>query len=238
MESVPTKADFFDELRDWSDRKIELITAYIDGAARILGSTGGAMVYVDGFAGRGPYLDGGIGSPVRIGELAQRCVREGWAFRLRCINVEYDHEYFLNLQKEAAPFGDLVTNLHGDFNAHAATIMGLIGTKPAVFFLDPLGVKDIPWRVVSQLVARDAPTDIWIRLDEKLVRRIEGFHGSTTAEARGKYAGTLCELYGIPDPDELHRRLDAPTPELRIEQARGKRQVSVHSDYRYPPCGE
>jgi len=69
-------------------------------------------------------------------------------------------------------------------------------------------------------VARDAATDIWIRLDEKLVRRIEGFHASTTVEARGKYAGTLCELYGIPDPNELHRRLDAPTPELRIEQAR------------------
>jgi len=141
---MPAKADFFDGLKDWSDRKIELITAYINGAARILGSTGGAMVYVDGFAGRGTYLDGGIGSPVRIAELAQRCVREGWAFRLRCINFEYDDDYFLNLQKETVRFGDLVTNRHGDFNAHAVDIMQLIGTKPAVFFLDPLGA--IPYK--------------------------------------------------------------------------------------------
>lgn len=217
---MPTKADFFNDLKDWSERKITLVANYIKSATPILGSNSAYMYYVDGFAGPGIYGNGAKGSPVRMAELAQLCEVEGRSYGLRCINVEQRKRRFTNLQKATAHFDHhLVTNLHGQFSANAEHILTLIGTKPAVFFLDPFGIKGIPWSVIQRIAARAGTTDIWIRLSEHQVRRVEGFHGRKTLEAIGKYEGTLCDLYGIPDPDALHDLLAAPTVEGRLERA-------------------
>lgn len=218
---MPTKADFFTELKDWSERKIKLVTNYIDSSARILGSNSSYMYYVDGFAGPGIYRNGATGSPVRMAELAQLCEIEDRPYRLRCINVEQRKRRFANLQEATARFDShLVTNLRGQFSTNAEHILTLIGSKPTVFFLDPFGIKGIPWAIICEITARAAATDIWIRLSEHQVRRVEGFYGGTTLEAVEKYEGTLCDLYGIPDPDTLHDQLAAPTVEGRLERAR------------------
>src|SRR6266487_3102223 len=110
--SQPSQEDFFDKMHEWSDRKLKLLKAYVEPAAKILGRIN-RIYYVDGFAGRGTYRDGSIGSPIRIAELAQQFEREGKSYSFRCINVEENAEYFANLQKETAKFGSLVQNLHG-----------------------------------------------------------------------------------------------------------------------------
>lgn len=209
---MPDADVFFNEMEDWSQRKIDLIAAYIHGAAHILG-TKTSMVYVDGFAGPGRYEDGNKGSPLRMAELAQECITNDWSYSFRCINVERVAGRFADLTSATAPYANLVTNFYGEFSDHANTILERIGMSPTVFFLDPFGVKGIPWSVICKIVGRHAPTDIWIRLDEKVVRRIEGFYASTTPEAVGKYEGTLSDLYGIPDRDDLHNQLNASTPE-------------------------
>ena len=53
----PTHSEFFQEMHDWSERKLQLLTDYVDAAAKILGSIN-KIYYVDGFAGRGTYGDG------------------------------------------------------------------------------------------------------------------------------------------------------------------------------------
>src|SRR6266566_273240 len=129
------KADYFDEMHEWSERKLQLLQAYVDSAVKILGSRN-RVYYIDGFAGRGMYRDGSKGSPVRIAELAKKNEIDGKSYVLKCINVEEDDEHFANLQEETARFGKTVQNFHGRFNDNLAAILKVIGSQPSIFFLD------------------------------------------------------------------------------------------------------
>src|SRR6266566_3476759 len=100
------KADYFDEMHEWSERKLQLLQAYVDSAVKILGSIN--RVY---------YID-------------------GKSYVLKCINVEEDDEHFANLQEETARFGKTVQNFHGRFNDNLAAILKVIGSQPSIFFLD------------------------------------------------------------------------------------------------------
>ncbi len=169
----PDQEDFFDTLHEWSERKLKLLKNYVEAADKILGSIN-QIYYVDGFAGRGTYRDGGIGSPIRIAELAQQYEREGKSYSFKCINVEENAEYFANLQKETAKFGSLVQNLHGRFADNLDQILRVIGNQPAIFFLDPFGIKGIDWSAVRKIINRKAKTDLWIRFDHIELRRLDG----------------------------------------------------------------
>lgn len=207
----PGQEDFFDLMHEWSERKLQLLTQYVDPAAKILGSIE-QIYYVDGFAGRGTYRDGAIGSPIRIAELAQQFQREGRTYSFKCINVEENDEYFANLQKETAKFGSIVQNLHGRFVGQLDRILRIIGKQPAIFFLDPFGIKGIDWSAIQKIINRSAPTDLWIRLDPKDVRRLDGNY-----ETNEKKFELLTEVFGIQDGPRLHSLLDSgSTSEERI----------------------
>ena len=205
--------DFFDELKEWSERKLQLLKNYVETAAKILGSIKQAY-YVDGFAGAGTYADGAKGSPVRIAELAQQWERDKKSYSLRCINVEENSENFANLQAATSMFGKLVLNLQGSFADNLDHILHMIGTKPAIFFLDPFGIKDIGWTAVRKIINRSAPTDIWIRFDHVIVRRLDGLF-----ETDRKMFNILSRAYGIQDGEYLHLRLQGDTAQDRIQNA-------------------
>ena len=64
--------EHFKELKDWSERKHDLIVSYLKGFVKILGGSGkGIVYYVDGFAGPGIYDDRAKGSPIRAAEYAR-----------------------------------------------------------------------------------------------------------------------------------------------------------------------
>src|SRR6266480_7730958 len=197
----PGQPNFFDIMHEWSERKLQLLTQYVDPAAKILGRIN-QIYYVDGFAGRGTYRDGAIGSPIRIAELAQQYKREGKTYSFRCINVEEDDDYFTNLQKETAKFGSIVQNLHGRFADHLDYILRVIGTQPAIFFLDPFGIKGIDWSAIRKIINRAAPTDLWIRFDYIDVRRLDGNY-----EVNEKKFDILPTVFGIQDEEYLHSLL-------------------------------
>lgn len=213
------KTNFFTELKDWSKRKHSIVKKYLNGFAKILGgSTNKPVYYVDGFAGRGTYEHGEKGSPVIAAELAEHYRDEGKSYRLYCINVECDPDNFANLQSETSNFGNLVTNFLGTFTDNLDAILSHIGNNPALFFLDDFGVSGTDWGSVEKLLRRKGSTDVWIRFDHKTVRRLDGFFASAAKSAVQKYAH-LPQLYGIYDLDLLHRRLDGPSPDARIQNA-------------------
>jgi three-Cys-motif partner protein len=188
-------------MHEWSERKLQLLKKYVDAADKILGSIN-QIYYVDGFAGRGTYRDGAKGSPIRIAELAQQYEREGKSYSFRCVNVEEDSEYFANLQEETTKFGSIVQNLHGRFTDQLDYILRVIGNQPAIFFLDPFGIKGIDWSAVRKIINRAAPTDLWIRFDHIDVRRLDGNY-----EVNEKKFDILPTVFGIQDEDHLHSLL-------------------------------
>ncbi|RPJ73262.1 MAG: three-Cys-motif partner protein TcmP [Alphaproteobacteria bacterium] len=208
--------DFFSELKEWSTRKLDIIKKYVDGFSRILGSKYKELYYVDGFAGKGIYDGGEKGSPVLIAELAQQYQNSNRPFTLHCINIERDSGNFVNLNTETKIFGSLVTNYEGTFEEHIEKILSQIRNIPAVFFIDPFGVKGTGWDYIEKVIARRDLTDIWIRFDHVTVRRLAGFYESGAKDARGKLK-ILQDLYGISDGKYLQSRLETgSTSEARI----------------------
>src|SRR5256885_4081438 len=133
--------DFFIDLKEWSDRKLCLLTNYLDPAVKILGK----VYQIDGFAGPGVYSGSGAkGSPVRAAELARQYQMAGKMYALRCINVERDEDLFANLVAATAEYGNLVLNLQGTFGENVDRIRREIGNYRAGVFLDPFGIKGVP----------------------------------------------------------------------------------------------
>lgn len=211
----------FEELRDWSERKHNLISKYIDSATRILGTVD-HVFYIDGFAGRGTYgrnLEDQIpGSPVRAAQLAQRLKNEGRSYSFSCINVESDKNTFSELVAATLPFEDVVINLFGTFSDCLNQILNLVGDKPVLCFLDPFGIDGIDLTAIQKLIRRGGITDFWIRFEAGEVRRRDGYYSKTSSGADRNF-DILRRVYGINDDDELHDLLGGQTPEQRKENA-------------------
>lgn len=207
-------SEFFKELKEWSERKQQLIQHYLDGASRILKT----VYYVDGFAGAGLYENRQEspkpGTPVRAAELASLYEKRSYNFELRCITVEEDFENYTALQKATAKYGHLVHNLHGTFSEHLATILSLTQDNPVVCLLDPFGVKGIELDAIRQFASRPGKTDIWIRFDVKYAMRLWGRLRSNNPDDPA-HRNLLKRVYGIQDEDLLYQAIDGPNPQTR-----------------------
>lgn len=215
---MTSNLDYFDEFKEWSERKLRLVRNYLDGATRILGSIN-QVFYVDGFAGRGSYGRPGEpqvpGSPLRAAELAREYSTKGRNHSLRCINIEVDKATFDELQTATNSYSSLVQNIHGTFADRVDQVLRVIGAKPAICFLDPFGVDGMDWVAVQKLIHRSTQTDLWLRFDVAEVRRRDGYYGSTQPGAEKNFE-ILTRVYGIKDKDQLHRKLSpGETPEDR-----------------------
>ena len=199
---------FFEEQKDWSRRKLAIVGGYLASFAKILGSTTSqqCVYFIDGFAGAGQYKDGSKGSPLLSAELAQQYRNEQRPDPLKCINIEENAENFQNLVSVTSSFNGLVENYPGSFSSNLDTISNQIGKCPALFFIDPFGVKGLDWTDIVKIYNRKAPTDIWIRFDHRNVRRLSGFFDSGSRGANSKFQNLL-NLYGINRPDNLYQLL-------------------------------
>ncbi len=187
--SLRTKTTFFDELQDWSEIKLRLLTKYFDAYQRIRGGSHPRIYYVDGFAGAGEYGDGPTrreGSPVRLARLAQQIADTGKPYQLICINTEIDPDNCAKLERALAGSPpELVQVRCGAFADHLPAILGLIGSAPAVFFLDPFGVKPITLAQIEPLLRRQ-DTELLLNVNTRRLRLMAGFEDSTSKDRAAK----------------------------------------------------
>ena len=138
-------------------------------------SRAGTIYYVDGFAGPGTYLeDSEDGSPLLAARHARELSLSNRQYELQCINVESDHDVFRNLQDSTSELGTWVENLHGNFGEFVIKILNLIESQPALFFLDPLGVKGLEWNSLLPILERPYTTELLIRFDTSAALRHTG----------------------------------------------------------------
>lgn len=218
--SIRSSQEFFGELREWSERKLKILEGYLDPFVKVLGSHPKSpfVYYVDAFAGAGLYRNGEEGSAIRAAKLAQQYQLQRKLYRLKCINVEADKENFTNLSANTAEYGELVQNLPGTFAENISNILSVIAGSPALFFLDPFGVKGIDWALIRQIIYRGDITDLWIRFDYSAVRRLDGLYGKDDPGSQ-KTFNILCQTYGIDNQEKLHQWLSGETSEERKQKA-------------------
>lgn len=194
MRPVPQR-DFFKEQKEWSERKIKILRNYLEDFCKILGGTRPRhpVYYVDGFAGPGMYEDGSLGSPVVAAELALSLWQSPRGYEVRCINVELDHDLYRNLCDHTSDYPSwMVMNFKGPFQGHIAEILTIIGDDPTLFFLDPIGIKELTWTTLEPIYTReattDAPTEALMNLNTRHAKRLAGSLGSSRKGAEARVA--------------------------------------------------
>lgn len=213
-------AEFFEELKEWSERKLALLSKYLDASSRILKE----LYYIDGFAGRGYYGRTGqqliAGSPIRAAELAHTIRKEQRAYSLHCINIESNRINYDYLVEATQPYSDVTQNLFGPFADQIDSLLSIVGDKPVLCFLDPFGIDGMEMQAIGRLIRRDgAKTDLWVRFDVVEARRREGYFDSTEMSAPKQY-DILCRVYGVSDRNQLHAAMSGETPAERNLAAR------------------
>jgi three-Cys-motif partner protein len=205
--------EWFDEPRTWSRIKLRVLEKYIGAYLNKRGGFHREFYYVDGFAGPGYYGRRGEpreeGSPVRLARFAQRIVAAHKPYKLICINTERNRNRCHRLQTALSDYpADLVHVLCGTFQANLNRILGMMGTAPAVCFLDPFGVVGISPQDLLPLLGR-SDTELLLNLNTRVLHRLAGSATSDAREAQGKInrlSRILGESIGDPLPEWLHLR--------------------------------
>lgn len=211
-----TASPFFDELKDWSERKLTLISKYTDAMSRILHD----VYYIDGFAGRGWYGKDGEaptpGSPLRAAQLARKLQEDQRNYSLRCINIESDSGTYEQLCNATQAYADLATNLFGPFADNTDRLLQIVQEKAVLCFLDPFGIDGMDMSAIERIICRPRGiTDLWVRFDAGEARRRDGYYASDEPGAEKQFE-ILCRVYGVGDRNVLHNALAAPTAEERM----------------------
>ena len=161
-----------------------VLRSYLDGWFPILSRWNGRLLFIDGFAGPGEYLDGEPGSPL----VALDCVRRHrQAGRLKgievvCLFIESDAERAEHLRGVLAQEPSIrdteVRVLQGEFDDSMSEILDHIEEQntalaPAFVMIDPFGPKGSPMKLIGRVLANDK-SECLISFMYEPIRR---FHG-------------------------------------------------------------
>lgn len=130
-------------------------------------STGGRVVFVDGYAGAGRYRSGHDGSPLIALDAAQKLASYTQPRKLDCVFVERNRKTFRALECVVAGQGEC---LSGDLRRHLTTVLKRAYGVPLFMFLDPYGFLPSMQELVDRVLLRDAdspdrwPTELLVSL--------------------------------------------------------------------------
>ena len=151
------------EYKEHTRVKHILLSKYLKVWITALGKYNLKICYFDGFAGRGEYTDGALGSPLIALKLADELSE--YFTKLICYFVEKDSNNFENLtkvlecekpniknwhkkievQKENDEFANVVERIFGGMKEGYTLV-------PSFFFIDPFGFGGIPFQVVTKIL--------------------------------------------------------------------------------------
>lgn len=198
--------EFFETREDWSRRKHLVLTYYLTPAAAKFSkaSPDGRVMLLDGFAGKGKYADNQPGSPIHLGQLANKCRSWRSPVNLYIYNVEQKDANYASLTACTKGWVDqgIITNLHGAFSQQLPSVLEAAGTSLLFAFLDPFKPKHLPFCDVAPLLTRTAKTELLIVFHSFAVHRLicqvmpstrtdEGVRQSSMATLDAIFGGTL-----------------------------------------------
>jgi len=169
------------EFKKWVYRehtrvKHELLKKYLKPWIVKLGKFHRKIIFFDGFAGRGEYIDESTGrvlttgSPIIALQVADELLsqaeekgRDPYFDRFICVANEKDVENFRNLQSvinreiEKLKFKDRIEVLpiNDEFTNVVIELVEKVGVKiaPSFFFIDPFGFSGVPFEVVKNILS-------------------------------------------------------------------------------------
>ncbi|HIU21831.1 MAG TPA: three-Cys-motif partner protein TcmP [Candidatus Limadaptatus stercorigallinarum] len=140
--------EFFKTKKAWSIYKDELLCSYILPYFNKVMSTGIPIVYIDGFAGKGKFDDGTLGSPLLVKEkLYQAKSTSRFATPINAYFVEY--EYADELKSNLSDASLHV--IQGDYRIKVKEILDSNRNKNVFLYVDPYGIKYLDFGIFATL---------------------------------------------------------------------------------------
>ena len=164
-----------------------LLEKYLAAWIPILGKHNPKICYFDGFAGRGEYTDGMLGSPLIALEVADRL--SGYFGKVICFFIEKDENNFKNLEevlerekpnvknwqkieviKENDEFANVAEGIFEYLEKEKSILV------PSFFFLDPFGFSGIPFCVILRILS-NPKTEVFFTFMVRDMARLIGLPG-------------------------------------------------------------
>jgi three-Cys-motif partner protein len=154
------------QAREHTKVKHELLEKYLRAWIPVLAKWNPKIGYFDGFAGRGEYEDGSLGSPVVALQVAD--ARAAYYGKMVFFFIEKDKENFQNLKSVLAreiprlahrekmvvitrcgEFADIADELFSELGSSGKQLV------PSFFFIDPFGFSGVPFDTVKRILGSD-----------------------------------------------------------------------------------
>lgn len=152
------------EYREHTKVKHILLKKYLTAWIPILGKWNSKICYFDGFAGRGEYIDGTLGSPLIALEVADSLSQ--YFGELICFFIEKDPDNFTNLERvldreQPNIRSHQKINIIKKNDEFAKVISGIFEylekeksiLAPSFFFVDPFGFSGIPFSAIRKILS-------------------------------------------------------------------------------------
>lgn len=206
--------EFFDTREDWSRRKHSILTAKLRSV-----SPDRRVIILDGFAGRGRYEDGTPGSPVYMGQLADKVHSWKDPVDLRIFNIEAKPENHAELEASTQEWVSqgIITNYNATFSSALQEVLVQASSSPLFAFLDPFKPKHLLFADMAPLFTRSAITELLIVFHTRAVLRIiEQVRPQTKTDEKVR-RGSTQRLSAIFGSDLWQRFLtETPTPDTVV----------------------
>ena len=175
MSMVPQVADAhgpFDFIAPfpWSLLKLEILEKYSNALAAIVGSRF-PICFVDLMAGEGYYASGDLGSAGRLAALAQAHRDDGRSVKV--IAIEENAEAFRALESNTAAVRAFVGVRNARWQDQVQPLLDELQGSFVLFFVDPMGIEEIPWNDLSPLITRQN-TELLINFNSSIAARLAG----------------------------------------------------------------
>ena len=225
-DSAPEKWEY----REHTRVKHILLEKYLAAWVPILGKWNPKICYFDGFAGRGEYADGSLGSPIIALRTAD--VLAKYYGEMLFIFIEKDKNNFRNLEDILKREKSSITNIdkmeiiteNDEFANVIEEIFSYLEEKksvlvPSFFFIDPFGFGGIPFEIIKRILS-NPKTEVFFTF---MVREISRFLKNPFLRE------TLTRLFGT---NEWEKIIEAPDREKALVELYRK-QLHESAEVKY-----
>ena len=150
---VPHKADesYFEKKKPWSVRKDLILDHYITQyLPKVAYFNHKPILLVDGFAGRGFFLDGSKGSPIILANRLQGALDHDLPASVSLLAIERSNELFPELERALSPF-KFATARHQEFLDGVLLAEEAAATSNVFLYVDPYAVEGLSWNTLDRV---------------------------------------------------------------------------------------
>ncbi len=172
------------KLEPHSAGKHFVLREYLNAWLPIMGSRNTRILFIDGFAGPGEYIDGQEGSPIiALKALRDHTAQKNINAEVGFMFIEEDKRRVDHLQSLVGTYEASIScncwirTIHGVFDETMSGVMDALDAQnsnlaPSFVMIDPFGISDTPMSVISRILRNDK-SEIYISFMYESINRFK-----------------------------------------------------------------